>query len=93
MIYKELRLSLYINQYITLGASVCNSISCEIDKDEHYASFLIFSYPNSTDVNIDLIQLLNETNEEITKISFNLEKYTKIENNLFGYVFIQMILN
>lgn len=87
MIYKELRLSLYINQYITLATSVCNSISCETDKDEHYASFLIFSYPNSTDVNIDLIQLLNETNEEISKISFNLENYTKIENNLFGYVF------
>ena len=77
----------YIDQYITLGASVCNSTNCYENTDEHYASFLIFSYPNSTDVDINLINILNKTNEEITKISFNLEENTFIENNLFGYVF------
>ena len=87
VIYKELRLHSYIGQYITLGASVCKSTNCNENTDEHYASFLIFSYPNSTDVDINLINILNKTNDEITKISFNLEENTFIENNLFGYVF------
>ena len=87
MIYKELRLSLYNKQYITLGCSVCNSLNCEQDNDEHYASFLIFSYPNSTDIDFDLVNELYKTNEEITRLNFNLEEYTKIENNLFGFIF------
>ena len=93
MIFKELRLHLYINQYITLAASVCNTTNCVNDDDDYYASFFIFSYPNSNDVIINLVNLLYKTNEEITKISFNLEEYTTIENNLFGFVFkgIQII--
>ena len=92
-IFKELRLHLYINQYITLASSVCNTTNCVNDDSEYYASFLIFSYPNSKDVIIDLVNLLYETKEEITKLSFNLEEYTTIENNLFGFVFegIQII--
>ena len=93
MIFKELRLHLYTNQYITLAASVCNTTNCVNSDDEHYASFFIFSYPNSNDVIIKLVNLLYKTNEEITKISFNLEEHTTIENNLFGFVFegIQII--
>ena len=86
MIYKELRLYLYSNQFVTLGASVCNSSNCIENTDEHYASFLIFSYPNSSDVDINLINLLNKTNEDIKNISFNLEENSIIENNLFGFV-------
>ena len=85
-IYRDIRLSLYSNQYIALGTSVCASDSCSNDNDEHYVAFVIFNYPNSTDVEIDLIKLLYETNEEINKINFNLEEYTLIESNLFGYV-------
>ena len=90
-IYNKLSLSLYNNQFITLGVSICFYIPdidlrCN-DDDEHYASLILFSYPNSTDVDIHLIQLLYETNEKINEISFNLEEYTFIENNLFNYVF------
>jgi len=86
-IFKEVRLFLYKNQFITVGASLCpSSCNCFGDNDEHYASFFIYSYPNSTDVNFSLTKKLNESNEEITDIIFNLEKYTIIENNLFGYV-------
>ena len=87
-IFKEIRLSLYKNQFITVGASICpSSFNCLDDDSEHYASFFIYCYPNSTDVNFSLTKQLYESNEEITNINFNLEKYTKIENNLFGYVF------
>ena len=85
-IYRDIRISLYANQYIALGASVCPSNECSNDYDEHYAVFVIFNYPNSTDVDVDLIKLLYETNEEINIINFNLEEYTLIESNLFGYV-------
>jgi len=86
-IFKEVRLFLYKSQFITIGASLCpSSCDCFSDNDEHYASFFIYSYPNSTDVNFSLSQKLNESNEEITDINFNLQKYTIIENNLFGYV-------
>ena len=86
-IFKEVRLSLYKNQFITVGTSLCpHTFYCFGDNDEHYASFFIYSYPNSTDVNFSLTKKLYESNEEITDISFNLENYSIIENNLFGYV-------
>ena len=81
MINQELRLALFNTQFIALGASVRNS------NNEYFASFLIFSYPNSTDDSIDLIDELFNKNEDIINFSLNLEKYTKIENNLFGYSF------
>ena len=87
-IFKEIRLSLYKNQFITVGASICPpEYNCLDDDSEHYSSFFIYSYPNSTDVNFSLTKRLYESNEEITDINFNLEKYTIIENNLFGYIF------
>ena len=86
-IFKELRLFLYKNQFITIAASLCPSSQyCFGDNYDHYASFFIYSYPNSTDVNFSLIKEMYESNEEITDINFNLEKYTIIENNIFGHV-------
>ena len=86
MIYNGLSLSLYNNQYLALGINICFTNNCN-SGDDHYASLIIFSYPNSTDVDIDLIQLLYQTNERINKIEFNLEEYTFIDNNLFKYTF------
>ena len=86
-IFKDIRLSLYKNQFITVGASICPlSCNCLDDDSEHYTSFFIYSYPNSTDVNFTLTKQLYESNGEITDISFNLEQYTRIENNLLAYV-------
>ena len=86
IIYKEIKLSLFNNEYIAFGSSICFSDRCSNDEDEHNSSFLIFNYPNSTDVEIDLIDKIYETNQEIDKIAFNLEEYTLIENNVFGYI-------
>ena len=87
MIYNGLlSLSLYNNQYLALGVDICFTSNCN-SGDDHYASLIIFSYPNSTDVDIDLVQLLYQTNERINTIGFNLEDYTFIDNNLFKYTF------
>ena len=86
LIYKEIKLSLFNNEYIAFGSSICFSDRCSNDEDEHNSSFLIFNYPNSTDVEIDLMEKIFEVNKEIDKIAFNLEEYTLIENNVFGYI-------
>ena len=86
LVYRELKLSLYNNEHIVFASSICYTDNCNYDTDEHYSSFLIFNYPNSTDIEIDLFQKIGQTNEDIDKIVFDLEQYTLIENNVFGYV-------
>ena len=83
-IYKELRVFLY-NEYISFGFSHCSQSNCEKDTDIHYSSLIIFNYPNTTDINIDLIQHLSETNNDIDNFNFNLGNNVIIENNIFGY--------
>ena len=42
------------NQFIMIGASVCNQSKCDDDQtDYHYSSLIIFSYANSTDENLE----------------------------------------
>ena len=49
---------------------------------------MIFSYPNSTDINYDLTNHLLQTDETISNISINLfNNNFKIENNIFGYIY------
>ena len=73
-------------KFLSLSSSLCSSSQCENNDDEHYSYLMIFSYPNSTDVNFNLIEHLLETNETISSININLFDYVKIENNFFGYV-------
>ena len=77
-------------KYISLSSSFCSNTNCDSNDDEHYSYLMIFSYPNSTDINFDFIQHLIDTNENITNNNINLYKYIKIEkieNNIFGYIF------
>ena len=48
-----LSLQLY-NNYIALASNYCPSSACSSDSDEHYTSFIIFSYPNCQDTNVSL---------------------------------------
>ena len=48
---------------------------------------IIFSYPNSSDICLNISKYLIENNSNISELYFNLENYTNIENNLFGYIF------
>ena len=83
------------NQFVAIGASVCNQSPCNDDHADypHYSSLIIFSYPNSTDIDFDISEeLLNDNEKTIENIEIDLKRYVKIENNIFGYIFngIQM---
>ena len=71
--------------YLTLTSSLCSNSICSSNNDEHYSYLIIFSYPNSTDIDFDLINHLINTNETISNININLFNNIKIENNIFGY--------
>ena len=88
-IYLCLKASLYKN-FISLAFSHCpKEVPCTSASDEpHYSSLIIFNYPNSTDINLDLVQQLISTNKKIENdFSFNFEGTITIENNIFGLVF------
>ena len=57
------------------------------ESDTFYNSLLIFSYPNSTDNNVDLIPKIFQVSNN-SDIFINLENEPiRIENNIFGYIF------
>ena len=64
-------------------------LSCTSDENDiHYASLIIFNYPNSNDNSLDIIPELFNNNKNIENdFSFNFEGKSSIENNLFGFVF------
>jgi len=76
----EFMLNLY-NELIVLAS--INSL----EGDGRYGTIIIFSYPNSTDFNINL------TNYNTTNPIIKFYEKCKIENNLFGHIFkgIQII--
>ena len=80
----ELKLINFQN-YLSLTSSLCSNSQCSSNNDDHYSYLIIFSYPNSTDIDFDLINYLKNTNETISNISINLFNNIKIENNIFGY--------
>ena len=82
---KDMKLHLF-NDYIAFGFSYCNQETCENDTDNHYSSLMIFSYPNSTNNSIDIIDYLYYNNEvNILNIEFSPSDNIIIENNIFGY--------
>ena len=75
--------SLY-NNYITFAFSFCRTESCSEITDVHFPGFMIFNYPNGTDYNQDLIDLMFSKNEIINVYTFNLYDHVRIDNNIFG---------
>ena len=59
-------------------------MACTLSKDYLYGSLIIFSYPNSTDFNIDITDYLTSFTNPIIK----LYEKCNIENNIFGYFFL-----
>jgi hypothetical protein len=55
----------------------------KIDNGSGYGTLIIFSYPNSTDFNIDISDNLTSFVNPVIK----LYEKCKIENNIFGYIF------
>ena len=78
--------------YIALTSSFCEKSDCD-SLDDSYTSLIIFSYPNSTDVNKDMAEELFKNNVNSLKdlnFSIDLKDYVIIENNIFGYIYKQI---
>ena len=79
----EMKLHIY-NQNLAFAFSFCHLSLCNKDEDEHYSSLIFFSYPNSTDSNLDVVDYLN--NMENNNITINLKNNVHIDNNIFGFI-------
>ena len=88
--YSELRLSLF-NNFLLMGFSHCNQEICneyQYTNYEHFASLIMFNYPNITKSNFDVIEYIYKSNKNIeNEININFEDFLIIENNIFGYVY------
>ena len=85
-----IRLTLYKN-YLALA-----SINYYISNQYSYSSLIIFSYPNSTEVNIELSDYLyKHSNIKIYNLTLELNAEYIIENNIFGFIYsgVQIIEN
>ena len=83
----DMKLHLY-NNYVAFAFSFCHQSSCEVKSDTHHASFLIFSYPNGIDYNLNLTEyLFNDNNIKIYNLEIDLKDNIRIDNNIFGLVF------
>ena len=80
------------NNMIAFAFSYCKSSNCE-GSYPHYASFMIFSYPNGTNTDFDLIKELNNDNYKIIEyIPINLKENVRIDNNIFGLIYSSIII-
>ena len=91
-IFWELRANAY-KDFLSITFSFCNSYECSEDNNLHYSAFMIFSYPNGTDTTLNLTDYLLKNNDNnINNITINLVETVYVENNIFGYVFSNVIL-
>ena len=89
----EMRQHLF-NNYISFAFSFCTQYSCSTDSDTHYSGFMIFSYANGTDYNLNLNYYLFLNNDiKIDNFVINLKKHVKIDNNVFGLVYKGIKIN
>ena len=87
---KDMAINTY-NNNIVLAFSFCPQSSCNGDSDKHSSSLIFFSYPNTTDYNLDIIDHLSQ--KENNELEVNLTKNVNIDNNLFGYIVVGIKIN
>ena len=82
----ELRIHNY-NNFVAFASSYCENKKCDNNDDEHYTALMIFSYPNSTDIEFDLEKYLYENDDKsINDTIINLDENLIMQNNIFGYI-------
>ena len=78
--YNIIRLSIF-NNYLAFGSNGF------LGNKGSVISLIIFSYPNSTDIENELTKyLLNNNDIKINNINLEAKKLCKIENNIFGLI-------
>ena len=80
-ISQSISTSLYKN-FLVLASSNYNLTESILD-----SSLIIFSYPNTTNVTIDLYNYIKYNNIKIYNLTLELNGQYTIENNIFGYIF------
>ena len=84
-IFMDLRAHLY-NDFISLAFSFCPQETCDNKTDNYYSAFMILSYPNGTDTNLNITDYLFRNNDiKITNIVINLWENVYLDNNIFGF--------
>ena len=61
--------------------------------NNHYPGLIFFNYPNGTDVSIDVISKMFDLNSEIDNMIISLKNQVKIDNNIFGLEYSQIIID
>ena len=90
LFHLSIRITLYKN-YLALASN-----NYYLSDQSSYSSLIIFSYPNSTEVNIELSEYLYKNNNiKIYNLTLELNGEYIIENNIFGYIYsgVQIIEN
>ena len=83
--YSNMRANLY-NNYISFVFSFSYN-------NNHYPGLIFFNYPNGTDVSIDVISKMFDLNSEIDNMIISLKNQVKIDNNIFGLEYSQIIID
>ena len=81
----DMKAHLYKN-FISFAFSFCRVSKCEGKNDTHFAGLMIFSYPNGTDFNLNIIDYLF-TYDNLDNLQINLKENVVIENNIFGFIY------
>ena len=84
--YNTIRIQIY-NNYLAFGS---NGFST---KGDSFSALIIFSYPNSTDINNEISEYLFNNNQiKINNIQLSLRDICNIENNIFGHILTGIII-
>ena len=91
-IYVGIRAHIF-NNFIIFGSIQCQDVECSDFTGYYFPSFITFSFPNSTDIYINLIDHLFINNQiKIDNLLFDLYSNSVIENNLFGLIFDGIVI-
>ena len=86
----DMRIHLY-NNLISFGFSFCLQSACRSNSNTHYAGFMIFNYPNGTNYDLNVTKYILDNND-ITNLTIDLKDYVRIDNNIFGFVYSEIII-
>ena len=84
--YSDIRLNMFKESIAMVSSSG--------DSNSFYSSLIIFSYPNTQDVSKNIIDEIFDKNKILEDLifNFNLTNYISIDNNIFGLVYSEIII-
>jgi hypothetical protein len=87
--------TIMFNNYLTLSMSVCHSLKCENEYEDHFFTVLLFfNYINGSDYNINITSYFENqenTDNDNDDIIVPFPDAFQIDNNIFGYIIVNKI--